>query len=77
MEQKPKEDVMTDLCFAELQEIAEKAGYDWDGEEQKAVVEILGPTGTYEDLPEWRQCDLIDALEEEAIEHLLSEGVAK
>ena len=77
MEQNPKEGVMTDLCLADIQGLAEEAGFDWDGEEQKAVIEILGPSGTYEDLPEWRQCDLIDALEEGAREYLLSKGVAK
>ena len=58
------------LCLADLQELSKKAGYDWDLEEQKAVGEIRGPTGTYDDLPEWQQCDLIDALEAEAIEYL-------
>ncbi len=68
---------MNDLSLGEIQELADAAGFDWEGEEQKAVIEILGPTGTYEDLSEWRQCDLIDALEEGAREYLLSKGVAK
>ena len=68
---------MTDLSLGDIQGLAEEAGFDWNGEEQKAVIEILGPTGTYEDLPEWRQCDLIDALEEGAREYLQSKGVAK
>jgi len=76
-EAKFREVPVVGLSLGEIMELAEKAGYDWDGEEQKAIVEILGPTGTYEDLPDWQKCDLIDALEMGAREYLQSKGVAK
>lgn len=61
-----------ELCFGDIQDLADAHGFDWHAREQAAAIEILGPSGTYEALPEWRQCDLIDGLESDAIGYLKS-----
>ncbi len=56
--------------FEEVQDLSEEAGFDWEEKEKAAIIEAIGPGGTYEDLSERQRCELNDALEAEAIEHL-------